>query len=225
MKVLLVEDNPRIARPLADDLRRQHHAVDVAIDGLEGWEYAQSSTYDLILLDLMLPKLDGISLCKRLRQVGCRSLILMLTAKDTTTDKIVGLDAGADDYLVKPFELEELAAHIRALARRGVEMQPSVLEYQELRLDTQSHGVTCGGNELSLTPKEYMILECFLKNPVQVFSRSMLLEKLWDFDRASGEETVKTHVTNLRRKIKLAGGSEALIQTVYGVGYRLSGER
>ena len=224
MKVLLVEDNSRIARPLADDLRRQHHAVDVAEDGMKGWEYAQSTAYDLILLDLMLPQLDGISLCKRLRETGCRSLILMLTAKDTTTDKIIGLDAGADDYLVKPFELEELAARIRALSRRGIEVQPSLLAYQELQLDTQNYCVTCAGNLVKLTPKEHMILECFLRSPSQVFSRSMLLEKLWDFDRTSGEETIKTHVANLRRKIKLAGGSEELIQTVYGVGYRLSAE-
>ena len=148
----------------------------------------------------------------------------MLTAKDTTTDKIIGLDAGADDYLVKPFELEELAAQIRALSRRGVDVQPSVLVYQELQLDTQSHCVTCAENTMKLTPKEHMILECFLRSPSQVFSRSMLLEKLWDFDRTSGEETIKTHVANLRRKIKLAGGSEDLIQTVYGVGYRLSAE-
>lgn len=224
MKVLLVEDNSRIARPLADDLRRQHHAVDVAEDGIKGWEYAQSTAYDLILLDLMLPRLDGISLCKKLRETGYRSLILMLTAKDTTTDKIIGLDAGADDYLVKPFALEELAARIRALSRRGLDVQPSALVYQELQLDTQSHCVTCSGTILNLTPKEYMILECFLRNPLQVFSRSVLFEKLWDFDRTSGEETIKTHVANLRRKIKLAGGSEDLIQTVYGVGYRLSEE-
>jgi two-component system, OmpR family, response regulator QseB len=222
MKVLLVEDNSRIARPLADDLRRQHHAVDVAEDGIKGWEYAQSTAYDLILLDLMLPRLDGISLCKRLRETGCRSLILMLTAKDTTTDKIIGLDAGADDYLVKPFELEELAARIRALSRRGMDVQSSVLVYQELQMDTQNHCVTCADNVIKLTPKEHMILECFLRNPSQVFSRSILLEKLWDFDRTSGEETIKTHIANLRRKIKLAGGSENLIQTVYGVGYRLS---
>ena len=127
MRILIVEDDRRIAKPLAEDLRHQHHIVEIAADGLQGWEYAQSQVYDLILLDLMLPKLDGIELCKRLRSAGSQALILMLTAKDTTSDKIVGLDAGADDYLVKPFELDELAARIRALSRRNMEVQPLVL--------------------------------------------------------------------------------------------------
>jgi two-component system, OmpR family, response regulator QseB len=119
MKILLVEDDKRIAKPLADDLRYQHHVVDAVTDGLEAWEHAQAVAYDLILLDVMLPCIDGITLCKRLRSSGCSALILMLTAKDTTTDKVIGLDAGADDYLIKPFELEELSARIRALSRRG----------------------------------------------------------------------------------------------------------
>ncbi|MDJ0567913.1 MAG: response regulator [Pleurocapsa sp. MO_192.B19] len=127
MRILIVEDDDRIAKPLAEDLRHQHHAVEIAVDGVEGWEYAQAIAYDLILLDLMLPKLDGISLCKQLRQARYNALILMLTAKDTISDKIIGLDAGADDYLVKPFELEELAARIRALCRRSAETKPPVL--------------------------------------------------------------------------------------------------
>ncbi len=127
MRILIVEDDDRIAKPLAEDLRHQHHVVEIAVDGVEGWEYAQAIAYDLILLDLMLPKLDGISLCKQLRQSQCNALILMLTAKDTISDKIIGLDAGADDYLVKPFELEELAARIRALCRRSAETKPPVL--------------------------------------------------------------------------------------------------
>ena len=124
MRILIVEDDKRIAKPLAEDLRHQHHIVEIAIDGIQGWQYAQSQVYDMILLDLMLPNLGGIELCKRLRSNGCQALILMLTAKDTTTDKIVGLDAGADDYLVKPFELDELAARIRALSPRSAQVQP-----------------------------------------------------------------------------------------------------
>jgi two-component system, OmpR family, response regulator QseB len=221
MRILLVEDDPRIAKPLAEDLRHQHHVVDWAQDGVEGWECAQTTNYDLILLDLMLPRLDGITLCQRLRTEGCRSQILMLTAKDTTTDKVMGLDAGADDYLVKPFELEELSARIRALSRRGTELQPTIVQQGAFQMDGVSHTVTYADQALPLTPKEYLILECFIRHPAQVFTRPMLLDKLWELDRASGEETIKTHITNLRRKLKQVGGSEDLIQTVYGVGYRL----
>ncbi|WP_337885465.1 response regulator transcription factor [Fischerella thermalis] len=221
MRILIVEDDDRIAKPLAEDLKHQHHAVDIAYDGIEGWEYAQAGNYDLILLDLMLPRLDGITLCKRLRASNCNAFILMLTARDTTSDKIIGLDAGADDYLVKPFELEELAARIRALSRRSPETHQSILVHGDLQLDPSNCHVTYAGKPLSLTPKEYMILECFLRNPTQVLTRSAILDKLWEFDKLSGEETVKTHITNLRKKLRAVGSSEDFIETVYGVGYRL----
>lgn len=220
MKILIVEDDPRIAAPLAKDLRHQHHTVDIAEDGLTGWDYAQATAYDLILLDLMLPRLDGITLCQRLRAAGCQALILMLTAKDTTTDKVIGLDAGADDYLVKPFKLEELAARIRALQRRSRELKPAVLCYGALQLDPVSQAVTYDETVLSLTPKEYLLLEHFLRHPGQVFSRTALLDKLWTFDQEAGEGTIKTHITNLRHKLKAAGCTQELIETVYGVGYR-----
>jgi len=225
MRVLLVEDDDRIAQPLAEDLSHQNHVVDIARDGIEGWEYAQSMNYELILLDVMLPWLDGISLCKRLRTCGSNALILMLTARDTTSDKVIGLDAGADDYLVKPFELEELAARIRALSRRNLETKPPILTHGDLWLDPSAQSVTYAGETLSLTPKEYMILECFLRNPAQVLTRSLLIDRLWKFDQSSGEETIKTHMTNLRRKLKAAGESETLIETVYGVGYRLCAKK
>jgi two-component system, OmpR family, response regulator QseB len=223
MRILLVEDDNRIAKPLAEDLRHQNHTVDIARDGIEGWDYIKSVNYDLILLDLMLPKLDGIALCKRLRAAKSNALILMLTARDTTSYKVLGLDTGADDYLVKPFELEELAARIRALSRRIPETKPLILSHGDLQLNPSSCTVTYGNQPLSLTPKEYMILECFLRNPVQVLTRAAILDKLWDFDRSSGEGTVKTHITNLRSKLKAAGSSENLIETVYGIGYRLNG--
>lgn len=222
MRILLVEDDRRIAQPLAEDLRHQHHSVDIVVDGLAGWEAAQSEQYDLILLDVMLPKLDGITVCKRLRKAQCRSLILMLTARDTTTDKITGLDAGADDYLVKPFELEELAARIRALSRRSLETQSPILTHEQIALDPSTCIVTYAETPLSLTPKEYRILECFLRHPTQVLTKSQLLDRLWEFDKPSGEETIKTHLTNLRRKLKEAGGRGDLIETVYGLGYRLA---
>ncbi len=221
MRILIIEDDDRIAKPLAEDLKHQHHVVEIARDGIEGWQYAQADNYDLILLDLMLPKLDGITLCQRLRASLCQSLILMLTARDTTNDKIIGLDAGADDYLVKPFELEELAARIRALSRRNLETHQPVLAYKDLQLDPSICKVTYQNKLLSLTPKEYMLLECFLKNPTQVLTRSALMDKLWEFDKSSSEETIKTHITNLRKKLRLAGSLTEVIETVYGVGYRL----
>lgn len=221
MKILFVEDDERIAQPLAEDLRHQYHIVDIAEDGIRGWEYAQLGAYDLILLDWMLPRLDGITLCKRLRAAGYTVPILMLTAKDTTTDKVIGLDAGADDYLIKPFELEELSARVRALSRRSLETRQPVLICGDLRLDPSTCNVTFGEKELSLTPKEYMILELFLRNPTVVFSRAILLDKLWEVGKLPTQETIKTHITSLRRKLKEAGGSEDLIETVYGVGYCL----
>lgn len=221
MKILIVEDDDRIAAPLAKDMRYQHHSVDIAKDGIEGWEYAQAADYDLILLDLMLPRLDGIGLCKRLRLAQCQSIILMLTARDTTSDKVIGLDAGADDYLVKPFKLEELSARIRALQRRSRELMPPTLRHGDLQLDPATQVVTYGEEILSLTPKEYSLLEHFIRHPGQVLSRSALLNKLWEFDQESGEGTIKTHLTNLRSKLKTAGSPKDLIETIYGRGYRL----
>jgi two-component system, OmpR family, response regulator QseB len=222
MRILLVEDDDRIAKPLAEALRHQNHGIDLAKDGVEGWDCAVGIQYDLILLDIMLPRLDGITLCKRLRAAGNQALILMLTARDTTTDKVVGLDAGADDYLVKPFKLEELAARIRALSRRSGDTKPPTLSYGNLKLDPSTCTVTYAEQPLSLTPKEYRILECFLRSPTQVFSRAALLGKLWELDELSAEETIKTHITNLRRKLKAVGSPEDVIETIYGIGYRLN---
>lgn len=221
MRILLVEDDDRIAKPLAEDLRHQHHRVDCAYDGLEGWHCSQSTLYDLILLDLMLPKLNGITLCQQLRSSGYTGFVLMLTARDTTTDKVIGLDAGADDYLVKPFKLEELAARIRALSRRPSQLHPQILRYDKLEINPVLQTVTYGEIPITLTRKEYLILECFLLNPTRVFTRSMLLDKLWELNQISGENTVKTHVKNLRHKLKMAGAQGTLIKTVYGIGYRL----
>lgn len=221
MRILLVEDDDRIAKPLAEDLRHQYYVVDLAYDGAEGWNCSQSVTYDLVLLDLMLPKLDGVTLCRRLRSTEYKGFVLMLTARDATTDKVIGLDAGADDYLVKPFELEELSARIRALSRRPSELQQHILRHGKLEINPALHIVTYAGTPLKLTPKEYLILECLLRNPAWVFTRSMLLDKLWKLDQISGENTIKTHITNLRQKLKAAGSKELIIETVYGVGYRL----
>ena len=221
MRILLVEDDDRIATPLCEDLRHQNYIIDWAEDGLSGLHHSQAADYDLILLDLMLPQLDGISLCRQLRSEGYSGFILMLTAKDATTDKVLGLDAGADDYLIKPFELEELAARIRALARRPVQMQQSQLRAGKLSLCPQTHAVNYEHRQLSLTPKEFLLLEHLMEHPGQVFTRTMLLDKLWELDRESSEATIRTHLTNLRRKIRQAGCPTTVIETVYGVGYRL----
>lgn len=221
MRILIVEDDDRIAKPLAEDLRNQHHTVDIARDGIEGWEYSQAAEYDLILLDLMLPKLDGISLCRKLRSAQSKVLILMLTAKDSTSDKVIGLDAGADDYLIKPFELEELGARIRALCRRSPETKQPILSHNHLQLNPSTYRVTYKDRLISLTPKEYLIVEYFLRHPKQIVTRYALLDKLWEFDKLSGEGTIKTHITNIRNKLKAAGSTDNLIETIYGIGYRL----
>lgn len=221
MRILLVEDDERITDALAEDLTDQHYVVDVANDGQVGRELVESFSYDLILLDVMLPKIDGITLCRKLRSQGDLTPILMLTARDTISDKIVGLDAGADDYLVKPFDLGELSARIRALLRRGNTTLPPVLEWDSLRLDPSTCEVFYEDCLLSLSPKEYALLEFFLRHPRRVFSRAQILENLWSFERLPEEATVKAHIRGLRQKLDAAGAPSDLIETVYGLGYRL----
>lgn len=220
MKILLVEDDQPTRSVLSDTLIAHHHTVNLAIDGQSGLELATAFEYDLVLLDVMLPKLDGISLCRNLRSLGYQSPILLLTAKDNTTDRVMGLDAGADDYVVKPFNVDELMARIRALLRRGKPVPSSAIAWENLRFDAINSEVICGNQLLHLTPKEYCLLELFLLNPKRVFSRSAILDRLWDFSESPGEETVSTHIKCLRQKLKAAGASDP-IETVYGLGYRL----
>jgi DNA-binding response OmpR family regulator len=221
VKLLIVEDDERIAEALAEDLTEQNYAVEVAYDGEAGWGLLQAFTYDLVLLDVMLPKMDGIELCQKLRAHGQSMPVLMLTARDTITDKVLGLDAGADDYVIKPCALEELSARIRALLRRGSRTAPPVLEWADLQLDPNTCEVTYQEQQLSLTPKEYSLLELFLRNQRRVFSRAQILEHLWAFEVLPEEDTVKAHIKGLRHKLKSAGASPDLIETVYGFGYRL----
>ncbi len=220
MKILIVEDDERITKALAEALTAQLYAVDVAHDGEAGWDFVEVYEYSLILLDWMLPKLDGIQFCQRLRQKGLQTPVLLLTAKDTSTDKVMGLDAGADDYVVKPFELTELLARIRALLRRSNLSLPPVLSWGQLQLDPGSKIVVYGPHSLQLTPKEYQLLELFLRQPQRTLSRSMIVEQLWSSVDPPGAETVKVHLRSLRQKLAAAGAPE-LIETVYGVGYRL----
>ncbi|HEY9809813.1 MAG TPA: response regulator [Halomicronema sp.] len=221
MKILLVEDDDHLASMLNTVLSEHHHTVDVASDGLSGWELAESFNYDLIVLDVMLPKLDGISLCRRLRSNRFSMPILLLTAKDSRNDKVMGFDAGADDYVVKPFDPEELAARIRALLRRKKVALPPVLEWGLLRLDPNTCSVNYAGQPLHLTPKEYGLLELFLRNTNRVFSRNAILEQLWSFEESPAEETVRAHIKGLRMKLKSVDAPADLIETVYGLGYRL----
>lgn len=220
-KILLIEDDERIAEALAEDLTDRHYAVDIAHDGQLGAELAESFSYDLILLDVMLPKIDGITLCRKLRAEGVSLPILMLTARDSVDDRVIGLDAGADDYLVKPFELQELSARIRALLRRGNSTFSPLLEWGDLRLNPNTCEVFYEARLLSLTPKEYSLLELFLRHNRRVFSRAQILEHLWSFEEIPEEATVKAHIRGLRQKLKSAGVPVNLIETVYGLGYRL----
>jgi two-component system OmpR family response regulator len=221
MKILLVEDDDRIAAALSEALSDCHYVVDVAIDGENGWEFVQAFPYDLLVLDVMLPKLDGMALCQRVRQHGYAMPILMLTARDTSTDKVMGLDVGADDYVVKPFDLKELLARIRALLRRGSSSITMLLEWEGLQLNPNNYEVTYMGKILHLTPKEYRILELLLRHRDRTFSKGEILEHLWSFDDPPNEETVKVHIRSLRQKIKQGGADSDLIETVYGLGYRL----
>ncbi|MFB2880908.1 response regulator transcription factor [Floridanema aerugineum] len=221
MRILLVEDDDRIADALKEALTDRHYSVDIAADGEAGWECIQLCTYDLILLDVMLPKLDGINLCRKLRRSNINTPVLMLTAKDSSTDKVMGLDAGADDYVVKPFDLPELSARIRALLRRGNPTLPPVLEWEKLHLDPSKCEVNYAGKLLHLTPKEYALLELFLRNGSRVLSRSDIIDHLWTFEDPPAEETVKVHLKDLRKKLKAAGAPADLIETVYGLGYRM----
>ena len=225
MRILIVEDDARIATPVADDLRRQHFAVDVAADGETGLAYARSGVYDAIVLDMLLPGRSGIEICRELRKERSTAMILMVTARDATRDKVEGLDAGADDYLVKPFELEELSARLRALRRRQTAVRDVVLSAGALELDPVAHEARYGERPLALTPTEFALLETLMRHPLQVFSRGMLLEKIASLERQPGDETVKSHVANLRRKLRDAGAPYDPIETVYGNGYRLRSAR
>ncbi|MBD2309043.1 response regulator [Chroococcidiopsis sp. FACHB-1243] len=221
MKILVVEDDELVAHALTAVLTDRNYAVEIAVDGLAAWDLVQAFDYDLILLDVVIPKLDGISLCRQIRAKGLSTPILLLTGRDSSHDKAVGLDAGADDYLIKPFDEEELVARIRALLRRsGLVAQP-VLQWGDLQLDPSSCEATYRQKHLSLTPKEYALLELFLRNSRRVFSCGTILEHLWSYEDLPSEEAVRTHIKGLRQKLKAAGANSDLLETVYGIGYRL----
>jgi len=219
MKLLLIDDDRGIGTMLADACTSQDWVLEQADDGETGLALALSQAYDLILLDLQLPAMDGITVCKRLRTGGYRHPILLLTGQDSPDSQVEGLDAGADDYVTKPFELEVLLARIRALGRKGKSL-PSVITWESLQLDQRHGSVQCHSTPIHLTAKEYCLLELFLLNPKRIYSRRAILDRLWDFADSPGEATVSTHIKCIRQKLKAAGSADP-IETVHGLGYRL----
>ncbi len=221
MKILLIEDDDSLITLLTRSLNSQHYIVDAVRDGETGWTYAATFDYDSIILDIMLPKLDGISLCQRLRGAGHTTPILLLTAQDNTTAKVQGLDAGADDYMVKPFDLAELIARVRALRRRGRNNPLPLLGWGDLLLNPSTCEVSYNGQSLALTTKEYDLLELFLRDSAHVFSSDEIIDRLWSSDDFPAEATVRSHLRRLRHKLQAAGAPNDLIGTIHGRGYYL----
>jgi DNA-binding response OmpR family regulator len=221
MKILLVEDDVLLSTALTELLTANGYTIDIASNGQTGLELAISAEYELILLDWLIPKLDGISLCRQLRSQGYRKSILLLTGKNSNADIVAGLDAGADDYVIKPFDPEALLARIRSLLRRSTAISSSTLSWGNLCLDPSAGRVTCNQQEIPLTATEYKLLELFLENPDRIFSRAVILDRLWGFGDAPTESAVTTHIKDLRKKLKAAGLAEEILETVYGMGYRI----
>jgi two-component system OmpR family response regulator len=220
VRILIVEDEVKLAALLRRGLTEEAHSADVARTGEDALWMARATRYDAIVLDLMLPGLDGIQVCRRLREEGVWSPVLMLTARDALEDRIGGLDAGADDYLAKPFAFAELLARLRALARRGAPERPTVLRVGDLALDPATHAVRRGAVEVELSPKEFAVLETFMRRPGRVLSRFELLEHAWDYDYEHRSNVIDVYVRYLREKIDRPFGRES-IETVRGAGYRL----
>lgn len=221
MRILLVEDEPAIANFVRQGLAETGYAVDLAHDGREGLDYALVADYDAYVLDILLPKMDGLALLRDLRRRGDKTPALMLTARDTVDNRVEGLDAGADDYLVKPFAFPELLARVRALLRRPPLQMGTVLQVGDLEMDTATREVRRNDRLIELSPREYAVLEYLLRHPHQVLSRTQIGEHVWNFDFFNESNVVDVYIGYLRRKIEHEG-EPPLIHTVRGVGYRLS---
>jgi len=220
MRILVVEDDARVASFIRRGLREEHYTVDIAKDGEQALFLGQTNDYDLLILDLMLPKRDGMQVLKMLRQERVTVPVLVLTAKDDMQDKVRGLDAGADDYLTKPFGFDELLARVRALLRRRGDMVPTVLKVGDLELDTLRHRATRAGRALDLTSREYALLEFLLRHVNEVVTRTMLSEHVWEHDFDPLSNVIDVHIARLRRKID-EGFEQPLLHTVRGRGYLL----
>lgn len=229
MRILIVEDDVQLSEVLTEALTRRQYIADVARDGATAWNLIEAIAYDLIVLDVTLPKLNGIQFCQRLRTTETQkhrqsrnaTPVLMLTARDTVADKIVGLDAGADDYVTKPFDLEELMARVRALLRRGSSASEVNLYWGSLQLNSSTHEAFYEDQPLILTPKEYALLELLVASGRRILSRSGIIEQLWSADDSPIAETVNSHMRGLRHKLKALGAPDDFIETVHGLGYRL----
>lgn len=221
MRLLLVEDEPKLADAIRRGLSRNGYAVDVAGDGEEGYALARVNEYDLIVLDLNLPKMDGVEVCRKLRERGSSIPILMLTARRAVEQRVEGLDSGADDYLTKPFAFEELVARLRALKRRSPEATPSLLTYEDLSLDTASMTVSRAGKSTTLRRKEFMILELLIRRAGRVVAKNDILEHAWDRNAEPLTNVVEAQIKAIRKAVDLPK-RPPLIHTVRGVGYRLS---
>jgi heavy metal response regulator len=223
LRILVVEDEPGIARFICQGLREAGYAVDLAGDGQEGLDYALAAPYDLIILDIRLPKMDGLRLLRELRERGVRTPVLLLTALDAVDDRVRGLDSGADDYLVKPFAFPELLARVRALLRRPPLQSNTMLRVGDLEMDLVRREVRRAGQQIDLSPREFSLLEYLMRHPNQVLTRTQIAEHIWNFDFYAESNVVDVYIGYLRRKID-RGFDRHLIHTVRGVGYRLSAE-
>ena len=220
MRVLVVDDDHKLASMVRRELTDNGYAVDVAHDGEEGLDFADAGVYDLILLDVAMPGMDGLTVCRRLREQKIGTPVLMLTARDGVDDRVSGLDSGADDYLVKPFSFRELGARVRALTRRSVPGRDTVLRVADVEVDTVAHEVRRGGRPVELTSKEYAILEYFVRNPNRVLTRTQIAEHIWDYNFVAMSNVVDVYVGLLRRKLG-DNGESRLLHTLRGTGYQL----
>jgi len=223
MKILVVEDEKRVAQFIQKGLKEEGHAVDCAYDGEEGGFLAEVNEYDLVILDLMLPKKNGVAVCREIRERGVATPVLMLTALDSVEDKVRGLDAGADDYLTKPFAFEELLARVRALLRRSSESKAPVLKIADLELDPMSRRVTRSEQAIRLTTKEYALLEYMMRNPDRVLTRTRIGEHVWDMNFDPESNVIDVYVSHLRNKVD-KGFEPPLIHTLRGQGYILTAD-
>lgn len=222
MRVLIVEDDHMIANAIKKGLTQERYAVDVCYTGTEGFDLATTETYDVMILDRMLPGMDGVDICKQMRKAGNHTPILLLTAKGQIQDKVEGLDAGADDYLTKPFSFEELLARLRALVRRPKTAVASQLAVGSLTMDTHSYEITRDGKEIHLSSREFSLLEYFMRNPGKILTKDMIIHHVWNYDADILPNTVEVYIRNLRRKIDDPFPNQpAFLQTVRGFGYKI----
>ena len=223
MRLLIAEDELDLAEALTVFFEKNHFSVDAVHNGFDAYEYAASGGYDGVILDVMMPKMNGIQVLERLRAEGCRTPIMMLTAKGQKEDRITGFNAGADDYLPKPFDPDELLSRVRAILRRSESYQPTVLAFGDLTLDPGTGDLACGGQSVRLGGREFQVMELFLRNPRQVFSAERIMERIWGWDNEAEINVVWVNISNLRKKLK-AIGSRVTLKVNRGLGYALEDE-